>query len=153
MRMSLHFLCSQICWSDFSLGVVKIMTWEHVDDKMFHKIPIYLYRWISWVFMTWCEEGDFLIYLCSCADAEKPSFTTPVILIMWWCGCTGLSEHGLLLSASSDEHVMPLYYTCTSQCTDPEALADGGHGVRTSPLKNHNNLGFIANSGPDPLET
>ena len=33
------------------------------------------------------------------------------------------------------------------------ALADpeGGLGVRT-PLKNHNNIGFLSNNGPNPLE-
>ena len=43
MRMSLHILCSHICWSDFLMAWLKIMACEHVDDKMFHKIPIYLY--------------------------------------------------------------------------------------------------------------
>ena len=34
-------------------------------------------------------------------------------------------------------------------CADPE----GGPGFRTPPpLKNHNNIGFLSNSGPDPLK-
>ena len=33
-----------------------------------------------------------------------------------------------------------------STCADPE----GGTGVRT-PLKNHKNIGFLSNIGPDPL--
>ena len=32
-------------------------------------------------------------------------------------------------------------------CADPE----GGQGVRTPPLKNHKNIGFSSNTGPDPL--
>ena len=32
-------------------------------------------------------------------------------------------------------------------CADPE----GGQGVRT-PLKNHKNIGFNINTGPDPLK-
>ena len=38
------------------------------------------------------------------------------------------------------------YYVST--CADPEG---GGQGVRT-PLKNHKNIGFLSNTGPDPLE-
>ena len=33
-------------------------------------------------------------------------------------------------------------------CLDPE----GGHGVRT-PLENYKNIGFLSNTGPDPLKT
>ena len=33
-------------------------------------------------------------------------------------------------------------------CADPEG---GGQGVRT-PLKNHKNIGFLSNTGPDPLK-
>ena len=43
-----------------------------------------------------------------------------------------------------------LYYFppfTTRPCADPE----GGRGVRT-PLKNHKSIGFLSNSGPDPLE-
>ena len=28
----------------------------------------------------------------------------------------------------------------------------GGEGVRTPPLKSHKNLGFLSNTGPDPLK-
>ena len=38
---------------------------------------------------------------------------------------------------------------CPSPCADPE----GGAGVRTPPpLKNPQNIGFISNTGPDPLK-
>ena len=33
-------------------------------------------------------------------------------------------------------------------CVDPEG--GGGQGVWTPPLKNHKNLGFLSNTGPDP---
>ena len=37
---------------------------------------------------------------------------------------------------------------CPVPCADPE----GEHrGVRTSPLKNHKNIEFLSNTGPDPL--
>ena len=35
--------------------------------------------------------------------------------------------------------------------TRPCAYPEGGRGVRT-PLKNHKSIGFLSNSGPDPLE-
>ena len=35
-------------------------------------------------------------------------------------------------------------------CADPEE-GGGGQGVRT-PLKNHKNVGFLSNTGPDPLK-
>ena len=35
-------------------------------------------------------------------------------------------------------------------CADPEG-GGGGRGVRT-PLKNHRNIGFSSNTGPDPLK-
>ena len=38
--------------------------------------------------------------------------------------------------------------SATWSCADPE----GGQGVRTSPLKNHKNIRFSSNTGPNPLE-
>ena len=35
-------------------------------------------------------------------------------------------------------------------CADPEG--GGGHGVLTPP-KNHKNIGFLSNTGPDPLKS
>ena len=37
---------------------------------------------------------------------------------------------------------------CPVPCADPE----GGQGVRIHPLKNHKNIEFLSNTGPDPLE-
>ena len=37
---------------------------------------------------------------------------------------------------------------CAHACADPEG---GGQGVRT-PLKNNKNIGFLSNTGPDPLK-
>ena len=34
---------------------------------------------------------------------------------------------------------------------DPEGGGGGEEGVRT-PLKNHKNIGFLSNTGPDPLK-
>ena len=36
-----------------------------------------------------------------------------------------------------------------SSCADPEG--GGGQGVRT-PLENYKNIGFLRNTGPDPLK-
>ena len=36
---------------------------------------------------------------------------------------------------------------CLHPCADPE----GGQGVRT-PMKNHKNIAFLSNTGPDPLK-
>ena len=38
-----------------------------------------------------------------------------------------------------------------SAWADPEGGGGGDKGVRTS-LKNHKNIGFLSNTGPDPLE-
>ena len=40
---------------------------------------------------------------------------------------------------------------CPVPCTDPEG---GGQRIQTSspPLKNHKNIEFLSNTGPDPLE-
>ena len=35
-----------------------------------------------------------------------------------------------------------------SACANP----DGGTGGPTSPLENHKNIGFLSNTGPDPLK-
>ena len=40
-------------------------------------------------------------------------------------------------------------YSRIQACADPEGW--GGQGVRT-PLKNHQNIGFLSNIGPDPLK-
>ena len=47
----------------------------------------------------------------------------------------------------------PCMYKHQETCMDPE----GGQGVWTlpppSPLKNHKAIGFLSNTGPDPLNT
>ena len=35
-------------------------------------------------------------------------------------------------------------------CADPKG--EGGAGVRTPPSENHQNIGFLSNTGPDPLK-
>ena len=35
---------------------------------------------------------------------------------------------------------------------DPEGGGTGGLGSPPPPLKNHKNIGFLSNTGPDPLE-
>ena len=40
-----------------------------------------------------------------------------------------------------------LFNSHTIACADPE----GGQGVRSPSLKNHKNIGFLCNTGPDPL--
>ena len=40
-----------------------------------------------------------------------------------------------------------MYKTRFVTCADPE----GGQGVRT-PLENYKNIGFLSNTGPDPLK-
>ena len=42
------------------------------------------------------------------------------------------------------------YQNLRSSCADPEGV--GGQGVRTPPEKKSQNIGFLTNTGPDPLE-
>ena len=62
----------------------------------------------------------------------------------------------LLFGLSPTPQVHPVNQTkafnlqsCLISCADPEG---GGAGVWTPPLKNHKNLGFLSDSGPDPLK-
>ena len=40
----------------------------------------------------------------------------------------------------------------TSTCADPEGVTRGPDPTPPPPLKNHKNIGFLSNSGPDPLK-
>ena len=62
-----------------------------------------------------------------------------------------------LLSGSEDRNfyklswllmIMVAIMITVSAWADPE----WGQGVRTFPLKNHKNIGFLSNTGPDPLK-
>ena len=41
--------------------------------------------------------------------------------------------------------------TCLDSWADPEGGGGGEQGVQT-PLKNHKNIGFLCNTGPNPLK-
>ena len=57
-----------------------------------------------------------------------------ILLLSWWASWQINRDYYLLVSLS---------------CADPEG--GGGKAVRT-PLKNHENIGFLSNTGPDPLK-
>ena len=53
-----------------------------------------------------------------------------------------LSLHSSQISLNPDQHHVRI-----------QRGEGGGQGIRTpSPLKNHNNIGFLSNTGPDPLK-
>ena len=56
-------------------------------------------------------------------------------------------------SESSGETVRMHRFVCAKACTDRERGGGGGQGSRHPiPLKNHKNIGFLNNTGPDPLK-
>ena len=67
------------------------------------------------------------------------------LLTQWYTGL-GSYNHRLLHT-----HLERGWYFCIFYitCADPE----GGQGVRTPPLENYKNIGFLSNTGLDPLKS
>ena len=61
------------------------------------------------------------------------------------------------LQIASGKHSAPLLPPSATNkqyqqsCADPEG--GGGQGFRTSILKNHKDIGFLSNTGPNPRKT
>ena len=62
-------------------------------------------------------------------------------------------KNSLLSGQQLLQHVYFVIFKQTSiQNMKTWANPEGGKGIRPHPLKNHKNIGFLSNTGPDPLK-